>query len=107
MIKCDNCERQAEYISDPEFASTAYFCGSCIPWSLLNEFKAGLLPRVPQEEVAEAPAEPVLEAVVEETPVVEELPVEAPVEAPVTSKKKKSTADDSSVDVGSADDSDN
>jgi hypothetical protein len=105
MIKCDNCEKEAEYVSAPEFASTAYFCGSCIPWSLINDQRAGLLPRVVQPAVAvEAP-------VVEPEPVVEEAPVEvapveeAPVEAPVSSKKKKVVEEP--TDSGAADVSDN
>jgi len=95
MIKCDNCVAEAEYISAPEFASTAYFCSSCIPWSLINDYRAGLLPRVQQPTVAvEAP-------VVDPEPVVEKTPVEVP--APY---KKKKVAEES-TDPGAADVSDN
>jgi hypothetical protein len=68
MIKCDNCATDAEYISDPPFASTAYFCGSCVPWSLINDQRAGLLPRVEQPAVA-------VEAPVVEVPKEEEKPI--------------------------------
>ena len=105
MIKCDNCEKEAEYVSAPPFASTAYFCATCVPWSLINDQRAGLLPRVEQPAVAvEAPVvEP--EPVVEEAPVVE-APVEEPVvEAPVSSKKKKVVEEP--ADLGAADVSDN
>ena len=106
MIKCDNCAVEAEYVSAPPFASTAYFCGSCVPWSLINDQRAGLLPRVEQPAVAvEAPVvEP--EPVVEEAPVEEEAPVvEAPVEVPVSSKKKKVAEEP--AELGAGDVSDN
>lgn len=109
MIKCDNCATDAEYISDPPFASTAYFCGSCVPWSLINDQRAGLLPRVEQPAVAvEAPVvepEPVVEeAPVEEAPV-EEPVVEATVETPAPSKKKKVA--EAPAELGAGDVSDN
>ena len=105
MIKCDNCEKVAAYVSAPPFASTAHFCESCVPWTLINEQRAGLLPHVVQPTVVEeAP-------VVEPEPIVEEAPVEvapveeAPVEAPVSSKKKKVVEEP--ADLGAADVSDN
>ena len=65
MIKCANCTEAAEYVSETPYAATAHFCGSCIPWTLINEHRAGLLPRLSQPTVA------VEEPVVEPEPVVE------------------------------------
>jgi len=97
MIKCDNCTAEAEYVSEPPYASTAYFCSACVPWSLINDLRAGLLPRVaPQGATA------IEDLVVDSEPVLEEPVVET---TPAPSKKKKTA--DSVEEPGASDVSDN
>lgn len=104
MIKCDNCASEAEYISDPPFASTAYFCSACIPWSLINEHRAGLLPRVEQPVVEEAVVDALEEAPTEDTEIIADEVVPPVVEAPVAKKKKITEV---SSELGDGDVSDN
>jgi len=46
MIKCLNCDSDAEYVYESAASNTQYFCAACIPWTLQERFKAGVIPTI-------------------------------------------------------------
>ena len=97
MIKCLNCELPAEYVYESQASNTQYFCVGCIPWTLQERFKAGVLPTIEGSSLfVEEPAKTTSKSksskavapdpVVVDTPaeeVVAEAPAETPAEEPV------------------------
>ena len=98
-MKCDNCDKSAEYVFASLGANTQFFCRPCVPWTLQEKLNARELPTI-VDLVPTAVEEPV----VEETPV-EEAPVEP---TPPVSKKKKPAVveEEGSPDMADTDDSD-
>jgi hypothetical protein len=84
MVKCDNCDFPAVVTTDNPAAVPQNFCEVCIPWTLVERFKTGLLPNpnpvidaVIEEPAKETRKKKVAEEVTTELP----FPVEQPEEA--------------------------
>jgi len=74
MVKCDNCDFPAVVTTDNPAAVPQNFCEVCIPWTLVERFKTGLLPNPKAKETRK---KKVAEEVTTELP----FPVEQPEEA--------------------------
>ena len=97
MIKCFNCDLDADFVLDVPWGLPQYFCKGCVPESVKIQFGPDYLKPVtyelPQEQVIEAVAEePVVETVVEKPTPSPKKKSAVAVEEPVVDKAEQETA---------------
>lgn len=68
MIKCFNCELDADFVLDVPWGLPQYFCKGCVPESVKIQFGPEYLKAVAEEPTVEAVAEVVAEEVLAPTP---------------------------------------